>query len=395
MTRAYDNATLRRLLNEEEHAEVNGADILLKKATPDDRPGYLDPWLLSREEELRKLPSPVPKPGLTFLWSMLFRPEKLLIQIRDTAQGIVLSPDADSAIDLTTEEVLVFRQELVLWKKTNTLWRYEKKATSQARRPCLLHLHGGGFFAGKPTGHDRFLKYIAEQADAVVFDLDYSLSPEHKFPHAVNEAYAAVRHIHDHADEYGIDPVRIAIGGGSAGGNLSAVTALRAKAEGTPIIALQILMNAVVMMGTSRPPGYTWSPADFHVADAMKKHAGRIVDPARDRNLKVMLDPYRGGESTDNPYLSPAMAEDLTGLPRALVITAEMDSLRPQAEHYAGQLVQAGVPVKAIRYLGIKHDTPAHFSQVPQAEAIALEIVAAINDLPAAPGTDAIHQKGT
>jgi acetyl esterase len=381
MTRAYDDATLRRLLEEAEHAEVNGADVLLKKATPGNRPGHMDPWLLSREDALRKLPSPVPKPGLAFLWSMFFRPKKLLIQIRDHAQGIVLSPDAGSASDLTTEEISVSRQELVLWKNTTTLWRYEKKATGQARRPCLLHLHGGGFFAGKPTGDDPFLKYIAEQADAVVFDLDYSLSPEHKFPHAVNEAYAAVKHIHDHAEEYGIDPARIAISGGSAGGNLAAVTALRAKAEGTPIIALQILMNPVVLMGRSRPPGYTWSPADFHVADDMKKHAGRIVDPAKDRNLKVMLDPYRGGESTGHAYLSPAMAEDLTGLPRALIITAEMDSLRPQAEHYAGQLVQAGVPVKAIRYLGIKHDTPAHFGHVPQSEAIALEVVAAINDL--------------
>ncbi|NJP90919.1 alpha/beta hydrolase [Nonomuraea sp. FMUSA5-5] len=378
MTRAYDEETLRRLLDGAEHATVNGATVLLKRATPDDRPGHLDPWLLSREEVLRRLPSAVPKPSLRLLWSMLFRPEKLLIQIRDTAKGIVLSPEAESAIDLTTEEVLVSRQELVLWKNTNTLWRYERKSTSQARRPCLLHLHGGGFFAGKPTGRDYFLKYIAEQADAVVFDLDYSLSPEYRFPHAVNETYAAVKHIHDHADEYGIDPARIAIGGGSAGGNLAAVTALKAKDEGTPIIALQILMNAVVMMGTSRPPGYTWNPADFHVADGMRKHAGRIVDPARDRNLKVMLDPYRGGQSTGHPYLSPAMAGDLTGLPRALVITAEMDSLRPQAEHYAGQLVQAGVPVKAVRYLGIKHDTPAHFGYVPQAEAIAWEIITAI-----------------
>lgn len=380
--RAYDDDALRRLMREEEHVQVNGADILLKKSTTDHRPGHLDPWLVRHESELSKRPSAAPKPGVGMLLSMTFRPEAFLIRIRDRAEGIVLSPDADSTPDLSTGEVIVSREKLVLWKNANTLWRYEKPTTTGAApRPAFIHVHGGGFFAGRPTGRDSFLKYIADKADAVVFDLDYSLSPENKFPHAVNETYAAVKHVYDHAEKYGIDRTRIAIGGGSGGGNLSAAASLMARDAETPV-ALQVLINPALLAGRSRPPGYAWRQSDYLVAAEMRKLVGLIVDPAKDRGLDVMFKAYRGKESGDNPLLSPMLASDLSGLPRALILTAEMDGLRTQGEFYGGQLAQAGVPVRAIRYLGTKHDTPAHFGHVPQAQAIALEIVAQLNALP-------------
>lgn len=380
--RAYDDDALQRLMRGEEHVQVNGADILLRKATTDGRPGLLDPWLIRRESELSKRPSAAPKPGLRTLLSMLFRPEAFLVQIRDRAEGVVLSPDADSAPDLSTGDVTVSCEELVLWKNSNTLWKYEKPTTTPGPRPAFIHVHGGGFFAGRPTGRDPFLKYVAERADAVVFDLDYSLSPENKFPHAVNETYAAVKHVYDHAEKYGIDRTRIAIGGGSGGGNLSAAASLMATDAETPV-ALQVLINPALLAGRSQPPGYEWRQSDYPVTTEMRKLVGRIVDPAKDRGLEVMLKAYRGKESGDNPFLSPMLAHDLSGLPRALVLTAEMDGLRTQGEFYSGQLAQADIPVRAIRYLGTKHDTPAHFGYVPQAEAIALEIVAALNALPA------------
>ena len=379
--RAYDDAALRRLMEEETHVEVNGADVLVKKATVDDRPGLLDPWVLAHEEEQRKNASVVPN-RLRMLLSILFRPEAFLVQLRERAEHLVLSADADVTVDLTEREVEVSSEQLTLWKNAVTLWKYQPKEPAAGPRPCFLHFHGGGWFAGKPRGRDNVLKYIADHADAVVFDLDYSLSPEHKFPHAPNEAYAALRHIYQHADQYGIDRKRIAVGGGSAGGNLTAAITLMEKERGEQMMALQLPINAVVLLGPTCPPGYAWRADDFVVDESMKPYVGRIVDPVSDRALRTMVNAYRGTESSENPILSPGLADDLTGLPPAIIITSELDSLRSQAEFYAGQLVKAGVPVRTVRYRGITHATPGLFGHVPAAEAIALEIVAAIAALP-------------
>ena len=248
-------------------------------------------------------------------------------------------------------------------------------------RPALLHLHAGGFFVGRPTGDDNFLKFIADRSGAVVFDLDYSLSPENRFPHALNEALAAARHIRDHAAEYGIDPARIAIGGGSAGGNLAAAVAAKASVEDTSLFALQVLMNPVVGPGRSVPDGFRWRADDFVVDNSARALVGRIEDPRKDRTMQIMFRAYLGKHSGDDTFISPWLAEDLSNLPPALVTTAEMDALRPEAEFYAGQLSSAGVPVRTIRYLGIKHDSPGMFGYIPQAEAIGLEVADALADM--------------
>lgn len=379
--RSYGQEALRRLMDEETHVEVNGADVLVKKATADDRPGLLDPWVLAQEQERREHAAVIPHRA-RMLWSMFFRPNAFLVELRDRADQLVLNADAETTLDLTEREVEVSSEQLTLWRNSVTLWRYQPSEPAAGPRPCFLHLHGGGWFAGKPTGRDNALKYIADRADAVVFDLDYSLSPEHRFPHAPNEAYAALKHIHRHAGEYGVDPRRFAVGGGSAGGNLTAAVTLMEKERGEQMMALQVPINAAVLIGSTRPSGYAWRADDFSVDPSMKRYVGRLVDPASDRGLRTMANAYRGSERPDNPLLSPALADDLSGLPPALVITAEMDALRSQAEFYAGQLAQAGVPVRTIRYRGTMHASPGLFGHVPAAEAIALEIVAAITALP-------------
>lgn len=374
----YDDAALRRLMDEETHVEVFGTGVALKKATADDRPGMLDPWLLAREAELREAGHGTKPSGLRMLLMMLFRPERLLLELRGRAQAVVLSPDDRSTLDLATSEIIVSCEELRLYEHPTKLWKYEPNQVHARPRPCFLHVHGGGFFAGEPTGRDNLLRYVASRADAVVFDLDYSLSPEVKFPHAVEETHAAIRHIHDHAQQYGIDPTRIVVGGGSGGATLTAAATLLEKKRGTAMIAHQVLMAPAVLFGRTTPPGYHWASDDFVVDDSTREQVGRIVDPAKDRGLKIMSDAYRGSATTDDPLISPALAPDLSGLPPALVMTSEMDSLRPQGEYYAARLEQAGVPVRALRYRGIMHASAALFGYIPQAEAMALEIVAVL-----------------
>lgn len=383
MTRgqAYDDAALAQLATEQESCEVNGYTVHVRAAVPDLPPGALDPWLARREERDRQSDRKSPRPSLGLLLALALRPERALVRLRDMAEGVVLSPDA-SAPDLTRGTVQVTSEVLELWRNPVRLWRYESLPTSGLARPAFLHLHGGGWFAGRPTGADQFLRYLAERSGAVVFDLDYSLSPEHKFPHALEEARSALRYLHDHAATYGLDPRRIAVGGGSAGGNLTAATALKARADGGPQMALQVLMNPVVLLGRAQPPGLTWRDADFVVADEARKSVGTIQDPARSRALRGMCRAYIGAADATEPLLSPALAPELSGLPPAMVFTAEFDILRPQAEHYAGQLAHAGVEVRTVRYRGTKHETVALFGDVPQAEAIALEISDALAKLP-------------
>lgn len=383
MLRHYDDQALHRLLHVAERVQVNGAEVELKRSVPGNRAGVLDPWVLrhleSAQAEMSGIRSRVRDTRMSI--RLLFQPRSLFLELRrlgETAQVANGEPEPDptlSPVDIGFEDV-------VLWRNVNRLWRYQVQSATKKMRPAFLHLHGGGFFAGRPTGRDPLLKFIAGRSGAVVFDLDYSLSPEFKFPHAVNEVHAAIEHLHRHADQYGIDRQRIVVGGGSAGGNLAAAAMLAVRDRRGPNVALQVLINPALLLSRSSPPGFRWPREDYVIAPQTRKLIGKLKDPARSLPMSVMSKAYRGDQRPDNPLLSPLFADDLGGVPPALVFTAEMDPLRSEAEFYAGELVAAGVSVRTIRYMGITHTTPALFGDAPQAEAIAMEIVGAITSLP-------------
>lgn len=180
--------------------------------------------------------------------------------------------------------------------------------------PCYLYLHGGGFWLGHLDQADSICRGIATDAECVVVNVDYRLAPEHKFPTAAEDAYAALLWVVQHASELGVDPTRIAVGGGSAGANLAAVVSLMARDRNGPRLVLQVLEIGV-------------------------------FDLTRDReDPNVMLYLSDPTDATD-PYASPLLAPDLAGLPPALVMSAEHDALAPQSVDYASALRAAGVPV--------------------------------------------------
>lgn len=390
MLRHYDDQALDRLLRVAECVEVNGAEVELKRSVPECRTGMLDPWVRRRIESAQTEMSRVPGRirGTRMLLRLLLQPSSLFLELRrlgEAAQAELGEPEPDptlSPVDIGFEDV-------VLWRNVNRLWRYQAQSATKEMRPAFLHLHGGGFFAGRPTGRDPLLKFIADRSGAVVFDLDYSLSPEYKFPHAVNEVYSAIEHLYRHADRYGIDRQRIVVGGGSAGGNLTAAAMFKARDQGGPQVARQVLINPALLLGRSRPRGFRWCKEDYDIPRQTRKLTGKMKDPARSVPMSAMSKVYRGAEHADNPLLSPLLAADLGGVPAALIFTAEMDPLRSEAEFYAGQLAAAGVSVRTIRYMGTTHTTPALFGHAPQSEAIALEIVAALSTIPSASG----HEK--
>lgn len=204
----------------------------------------------------------------------------------------------------------------------------------------FVNFHGGGFIIGDlESEHPRCLA-MAAGGGAVAVGVDYRLAPEHPLPAAAEDCYAALRWVADNAEELKIDPKRIAVGGGSAGGNLSAAVALMARDRGGPDIAFQMLIYPVVDDCCDTP--------------SMKAGAGLYIWDTQ--NTLDMWDQYVGPDRDDvSPYAAPARASDLSGLPPAYVVTCEHDPLRDEGIVYAMRLMAAGVPVELHNYPGTVH----------------------------------------
>jgi acetyl esterase len=178
-------------------------------------------------------------------------------------------------------------------------------------------------------------------AACVVVSVDYRLAPEHKFPAGIDDCLIATRWAAAHAAELGADPARIAVAGDSAGGNMAAVTALRVRDEGGPALCGQLLLYPVTDYNTPGTPSYEQNAEGYGLTrDTMKWFwAHYLADPSEGMH----------------PHASPLRAENLSGLPPALVVTAEYDPLRDEGEFYAERLRAAGVPTSLTRYAGVNH----------------------------------------
>jgi acetyl esterase/lipase len=205
--------------------------------------------------------------------------------------------------------------------------------------PAVLYFHGGGFVFGDSELIDPIIRTLANKSGAVVVSVDYRLSPEDRYPVAGEDAYAALTWVVDNGSEIGVDPTRVAVSGDSAGGNLSAVVCLMAKDRGGPPVAFQVLIYPVTDHTMDRPS---------HQENA----EGPILTL---RDMRYFWDQYMPTGDRSVPYASPLRATDLSGLPPALVVTAEFDPLRDEGEAYAQRLSEAGVPTEVRRYDGMFH----------------------------------------
>lgn len=230
--------------------------------------------------------------------------------------------------------------------------------------PLLVFYHGGGFVVGGYETHGNLCEAISDRAGVHVLFVDYRLAPEHKAPAAVEDAYAAYQWAVEHAPELGADPNRVAIGGDSAGGNLATVVAQRARDEGAPQPALQWLLYPVTNFA-SRTRSYGLFPNGFFL---------------RGWDMDFCHDQYVGGsgiEPTD-PRVSPLLADDLSGLAPAIVITAGFDPLRDEGRQYAEALRAAGVSVDLREYGSLIHAFPNFFGLGGGAAAATYEIISAL-----------------
>jgi acetyl esterase len=207
--------------------------------------------------------------------------------------------------------------------------------------PLLVFFHGSGFVLCSLDTHDGMCRNLCAGAECVVASVDYRLAPEHKFPAGIEDCLHATRWAAAHAAELGANPMRIAVAGDSAGANMAAVTALRARDESGPALCGQLLLYPVTDYHTPGTPSYEENAEGY----------GLTRDTMKWFWANYLTDASEGG----HPYASPLRAADLSGLPPALVITAEYDPLRDEGEFYAEKLRTAGVPTALTRFHGVNH----------------------------------------
>ena len=236
--------------------------------------------------------------------------------------------------------------------------------------PVFLHFHGGGFVFGTIDSvfNDAKCAHICMRAACVVATVEYRLAPEHRFPTAVEDCYAALCWIVEHAALLDVDAGRVAVGGESAGGNLAAAVALMSRDHGAPALALQLLEVPV----TDVSEGFAVQPSVGLFAD------GYGLDRAamEEFNRSYLTDIADGL----HPYASPLLAPDLGGVALAHVLTAEFDVLRDGGEAYARRLEEAGVETVLHRGLGHTHGSSGLWQEWRPARAWMDEAVAALHD---------------
>ncbi|MFB7788004.1 alpha/beta hydrolase [Streptomyces vinaceus] len=209
--------------------------------------------------------------------------------------------------------------------------------------PVVLYIHGAGWVFGGAHTHDRLVRELAVGANAAVVFPDYDRSPEARYPVAIEQNYAVARWIITEGAARNLDPARIAVAGDSVGGNMSAALTLMAKERGDVRLAAQVLFYPVTDASFDTASYGQFAEGYFLRRDAMRWFWDQYTADEAER-----------GQITASPLR--ATIEELTGLPPALVITAEADVLRDEGEAYAARLREAGVPVTALRALGTIHD---------------------------------------
>src|ERR687889_581315 len=209
--------------------------------------------------------------------------------------------------------------------------------------PVVMYFHGGGWVLGGFDTHERLLRELANGAHAAIVFVNYTLSPEAKYPLSLEEAYAATKWISENAQSLNLDSSRLVVAGDSVGGNMATTLALLAQERGGPPIIFQMLFYPVTDANFNTSSYNTYQEGYFLTRDNMKWFWDNYV--SNDTNRK---------EPTVSPLQAPL--EQLSGLPPTLIIVGENDVLRDEGEAYAHKLMQAGVTVTATRYLGTIHD---------------------------------------
>lgn len=240
--------------------------------------------------------------------------------------------------------------------------RFYQPAEPHGALPVVVFFHGGGWVVGSIASHDAMCRRLCSQSRCVLLSVEYRLAPEHKYPAAVNDAFAATQWAANHGREIGGDPARIAVAGDSAGGNLAAAVCLMARDRGGPAIAAQVLIYPI----TDYMPDFE----SYH-----RNGRGYFLDTEA---IVWFWRQYLANEAqADEVTASPLRTRDLSGLPTALVLIAEYDPLADEGVAYADRLEEAGVRVERFMADGQIHGFLRRLDVFDQAAAMCDKLAAA------------------
>ena len=290
--------------------------------------------------------------GVVYSWT--FTPHGRLDLL--FAVGLRLAAPPPPGTTPVEEERAAMREVLLWWGDPKPLPRVEDRripgpdseipirvySPSRAdRQPILVFYHGGGFRLGDLDSYDAICRDLAARSGAIIVSVGYRLAPEHVYPAAVDDSYAALEWVHAHAADIGGDATRLAVGGDSAGGNLAAAVSLKARDLAGPPLVFQLLIYPALNFAEMETESHKLFAEGYIIGGAAHEFTrdAYVPNPADRRH----------------PYASPLLANDLTDLPPALVIAAEFDPLRDEGEMYAQKLADAGVQARATRYEGVPH----------------------------------------
>lgn len=282
----------------------------------------------------------------------LLRAERIKLQGTFVGRRVFGKVDAGATVE-----------EITVGAGSRALVYRPKDATSQDTAgplPCVINFHGGGWVQGNPEQSGWLSSRVAVRNKAVVISPAYRLAPEDPFPAGVEDCWAAVTWIAEHADELGISAERIAVMGDSAGGNLAAVMALLARDAGGPPLRAQVLIYPGVEM-----------------YDEWPSEVNNVHDPVlTSANMRAFGHLYLGDlYGTEDFRASPIRAASHAGLPKAFIVTAEYDPLQDNGAHYRDALVAAGVPVRYVEYDGAIHGFMSLPGVVPVAKKALNDVV--------------------
>lgn len=256
------------------------------------------------------------------------------------ARGVLVGAQASVKVDLSgitveTRTIDVDGQAITL--------KVVRPEGARGVLPGFMFFHGGGWVLGDYPTHERLIRDLVVGSGTAAIYVDYTPSPEARYPTAINQAYAATKWVADNGSKIGVDGSRLAVAGNSVGGNMAAVVALKAKAAGTPKLRFQLLLWPVTDANFNNASYNQFAEGHFLTRGMMEWFWDNYTSDPKQRN-EIYASPLR------------ASLEQLQGLPPALVQTAEMDVLRDEGEAYARRLNAAGVAVTSVRYNGMIHD---------------------------------------
>lgn len=364
----YEPALSERMRQPTEKIRMYGTEIELKAIPDESRPGVYDP----REFEMVKARADA------------------FTKMQNADSGAPAAPTIEDMrrmmgfpnLNMNTVEIWTKYVQCEFDGNPVGIWvHWPRKPEDRKNRPGFLYIHGGGWVGGTPYTVENPCRLLAERADCVVFNIDYSLAPEKPYPNGLNDCFSALRYIWENAESFGVDRNRIGMGGDSAGGNLTAACAIRDREEGTHMLCCQALIYPAVVIGDSRKvPAFDWKLSDYEMDASQAAYIepglslGRPVEGQSGALSGVAAMYLQHGEDVDDPLVSPLMAPSKKGLCRALVAVAEFDGLRIQGEVYGAALREAGVDVRILRYRGVGHAFLDKLGVLPQAEDLVQEM---------------------